>query len=153
MFYKLANANFTNVCIWRAGHATIFKLRDNDDATQQDKIWKILRSRCLNGEATTNFVIMQKPITLWPENMVTLSRQCCRGPSSFFFVLGITDFFFPGLKVVVLQEHWTMLVGILTIFSNGEPMCTYGCIQSALTIWNCKIKLKYLSCWKSFSSP
>ena len=40
----------------------------------QEKIRKMLRSRFLNGGATTNIVLMQQPTTLWPEKMVTLSR-------------------------------------------------------------------------------
>ena len=39
-------------------------------------------SRCRNGIAPPNIFILQKETTLWPENMVTLSRQYCRVPSS-----------------------------------------------------------------------
>ena len=40
---------------------------------------KIFRSWCLDGVATIN-IVMQWQTTLWPENMVTLSRQYCRVP-------------------------------------------------------------------------
>ena len=57
--------------------------RDNVIEPQgQEKIRKILRSRCLARVATTNIVKMENPTTLRPDNMVTLSRQCCRVPSS-----------------------------------------------------------------------
>ena len=43
----------------------------------------MLRSRCLNGVATiTNTDMVQLLKIVWPENMVKLSRQCCRVPSS-----------------------------------------------------------------------
>ena len=42
----------------------------------------MLRPRCCNGVATTDYNIMQKATISWPENMVTLSRQGCRVPSS-----------------------------------------------------------------------
>ena len=46
-----------------------------------EKMRKIFRSWCLDGVATIN-IVMQWQTTLWPENMVTLSRQYCRVPSS-----------------------------------------------------------------------
>ena len=47
-----------------------------------EKIRNIFRSRCLDGVATPRIVILQYHTTVWPENMVSLSRQYCRGPSS-----------------------------------------------------------------------
>ena len=46
----------------RAGHVTIFELRDNDNGIEyqgQEKIRKIVRPRCLNGVATPNIDIIQ----------------------------------------------------------------------------------------------
>ena len=43
---------------------------------------KIVRPQCLDGVATINIVKWQLQTTLWPDNMVTLSRQNCRVPSS-----------------------------------------------------------------------
>ena len=54
----------------------------NVELQGDEKIRKMLRSRCLNGVATTNIKVMQKQKSLWPEITVTLSRQCCRVPSS-----------------------------------------------------------------------
>ena len=58
-------------------------------ATQQrnrssltEKIRKMFRSPCLNGVATKKIDIMQDQHIFWPENMVTLSRQCCHLPIS-----------------------------------------------------------------------
>ena len=48
----------------------------------EEKNGTMLRYRCLNGVATINIVIAQQPTTLRPENMVTLSLQGCRVPSS-----------------------------------------------------------------------
>ena len=47
-----------------------------------EKFRQIFRSRCLEGVATTNIVILQFTKTLWPENMLTLSQQYCCVPSS-----------------------------------------------------------------------
>ena len=47
-----------------------------------EKNLKIFMSRCLDGVAKPNIVILHKLTTLWPENMVTLSRQYWRVPSS-----------------------------------------------------------------------
>ena len=74
----------------RVGHSTIFYLRDNHNATTRQliratgtrQVGKNLRCRGLNGVVTTNIHIMQEVTVLWPENMVTLSQQCCRVPSS-----------------------------------------------------------------------
>ena len=59
--------------------------RQHKRASGTRKIRKILWSRCLHTVDwvdTTNIVKMVNPTTLRPENMVTLSRQCCRVPSS-----------------------------------------------------------------------
>ena len=40
---------------------------------------------CLDGVATPNKVMLQYQTTLWPENMVSLSRQYCLVPSSGYF--------------------------------------------------------------------
>ena len=47
-----------------------------------EKNRKIVRPQCLDGVATINIVKWQLKTTLWPDNMVTLSRQNCRVPSS-----------------------------------------------------------------------
>ena len=50
-----------------------------------EKIRKIVRPQCLLsrwGVATTNRVKWQLQTTLFPENMVTLSRQNCRVPTA-----------------------------------------------------------------------
>ena len=46
---------------------------------RQEQIWKMIRSRCLDGVAKTNRVLMQELTTLWRDNMVAvLSRaQLC----------------------------------------------------------------------------
>ena len=43
-----------------------------------EKNQKIVRPQCLDGVATINIVKWQLQTTLWPDNMVTLSRQNCR---------------------------------------------------------------------------
>ena len=65
----------------RAGHATIIfsfaitttRQRNRTYVTRKDT--NMSRSRCLNGEATTNLDIMQQSTIVWPENLVTLSRN------------------------------------------------------------------------------
>ena len=47
-----------------------------------EKIRKIVRPQCLDRVATTSIVEWQLQTTLCLENMVTLSRQTCRVPSS-----------------------------------------------------------------------
>ena len=47
-----------------------------------EKNRKIVRPQCLDGVATINIVKWKLQTTLWPDNMVTLSRRNCRVPSS-----------------------------------------------------------------------
>ena len=47
-----------------------------------EKNQKIVRPQCLDGVATINIVKWKLQTTLWPDNMVTLSRRNCRVPSS-----------------------------------------------------------------------
>ena len=57
--------------------------RDNLLASRQrqrDNVIEMLRSRCLNGVVAMNIEIM--PTILWSENRVTMSRLCCRVPST-----------------------------------------------------------------------
>ena len=58
--------------------------RNRTSRTSQgsEKIRKIVSPQCLDGVATTNIVKWQFQAILCPENMVTLSRQNCRVPSS-----------------------------------------------------------------------
>ena len=73
----------------RTGHASFFlalrqRQRDNVIELQgQEKNRQRLRPWCLDGKATT-YIVINNAITnnLWPENKVTLSRQCCSVPSS-----------------------------------------------------------------------
>ena len=73
----------------RTGHVSIFlalrqRQRDNVIELQgQEKNRQRLRPWCLDGKATT-YIVINNAITnnLWPENKVTLSRQCCSVPSS-----------------------------------------------------------------------
>ena len=73
----------TNVALAnRAGHATIFlakrQRQRNIAAGTRRKKSKIVRPQCLNGVATINKAKWQLQTTLWPDNMVTLSRaQLC----------------------------------------------------------------------------
>ena len=46
---------------------------------------KIVRPQCLDGVATMNIVKWQLQTTLWPDNMLTLSRQNCLVPSSAYW--------------------------------------------------------------------
>ena len=101
---------------YRAGHATIFLLRDKDNATTyviepqgQEKNREILRSRCLDvdGEATTQriyIILMQKPTTLRHDSMATLSRQCCRVPNSFLLNLADASVAYCIYTVTVRQS-------------------------------------------------
>ena len=54
---------------------TTTTMQQRNRSSRTKKRRKIFRSRCLDGVATANIVI-------WPENIVTLSRQYCRVPSS-----------------------------------------------------------------------
>ena len=64
------------------------KFRDSENATMkqslrdENKIRKVFRSRCRDGVATPKIVKLQLQTTLWSENLVSLSRQYCRVPSS-----------------------------------------------------------------------
>ena len=49
---------------------------------EQKKVEKIVRPQCLDAVATTHIVKWQLQTTLYPENMITLSRKNCRVPSS-----------------------------------------------------------------------
>ena len=65
---------------------TTTRQRNRASRTSQgpEKIRKIVRPQCLDGVATKSIVKWQFQTTLCPENMVTLSRQNCRMPSSGF---------------------------------------------------------------------
>ena len=61
-----------------------------------EKFRQIFRSRCLEGVATTNIVILQFTKTLWPENMLTLSQQYCCVPSSDYQGLSCNSSYLGG---------------------------------------------------------
>ena len=68
---------------WACDNCLDSRQRNTVEPHGQEKIRKILRSRCLDGVATTNIVKMLNPKTLRPETyMVTLTRPCCGVPSS-----------------------------------------------------------------------
>ena len=48
-----------------------------------EKNQKIVRPQCLDGVATINIVKWQVKTTLWPDNMVTLSRAQLRKSKPF----------------------------------------------------------------------
>ena len=70
---------------WARNNFIASRQRIRDNVTEPEgpeKNLKIFMPRCLDGVATPNIVILHKLTTLWPENVVTLSRQYCRVPSS-----------------------------------------------------------------------
>ena len=71
------------------------------DHQGQEKIWQLLRPQCLNGKAISNIDIWQLTIInrfVLPENMVTLSRQCFRVPSSASYCC------YPYIKYTLLPQ-------------------------------------------------
>ena len=71
---------------WARDNCLASRQRPRASETSQgpEKIRNLVRRQCLNGVAITNIVKWQLQTTLWPENMITLSRQNCRVPSSEF---------------------------------------------------------------------
>ena len=66
---------------------TTTRQRNRASRTSQgpEKIQKIVRPQCLDAVATTNIVKWQLQTTLYPENMVTLSRRNSCVPSSVYY--------------------------------------------------------------------
>ena len=67
---------------WARDNLIALQQRQCDNVIElerQEQIWKMIRSRCLDGVAKTNRVLMQELTTLWRDNMVAvLSRaQLC----------------------------------------------------------------------------
>ena len=140
----------------RAGHATIFKLRDNDNATMYSNrasrtsqgpeiIRKIVRPQCLDGVATTKIVKWQIQTTWWPENNVTLSRQNCRMPSSVFYNISFAYFLYDSTRVQIrhLQVHaYSMLTSSISIYTEpvsiGQMILKY--VKNTISIF---FKLKF----------
>ena len=93
----LSQQSPASVSISTAGRATIVQLCNNDNETTKqrniasrtswgpEKTRKIVWPQCLDGVATINTVKWQLQTTQQPDNMVTLSRQNCRVPSSVDF--------------------------------------------------------------------
>ena len=70
---------------WARDNCLASRQRQHDNVIEPqgpEKNRKIIRPQCLDGVVTINKVKWQLQTTLWPDNMVTLSRQNCRVPSS-----------------------------------------------------------------------
>ena len=74
---------------WARDNSLVSRQRQRDNVIKpqglvrdQPKNRKIVWPQCLSGVATINMVKWQLQTTIWPDNMVTLSRQNYRVPSS-----------------------------------------------------------------------
>ena len=105
-----------------------------------EKNQKIVRPQCLDGVATINTVKWQLQTTLWPDNVVTLSRQNCRVPSSVnvqYFVQGISNNF------LTLKYCHVFMSALWQVFSSDadlDPWSTSIRIQMRIS-WYKTIKV------------
>ena len=127
--------------------------RQRNGSSETRKKRNMWRSRCLNGVATTNTNICR------PGYMVTLSRQCCRMPSSGFLFALTTDHFvifhsqlkYYNLKIIILLESAKILLfykyRMMRKFSISFSKSSFADLDTSGSELICKIRIFRMHPW------
>ena len=129
--------------------------RQRNGSSETRKKRNMWRSRCLNGVATTNTNICR------PGYMVTLSRQCCRMPSSGFLFALTTDHFvifhsqlkYYNLKIIILLESaknitfLQILYRMMRKFSLSFSKSSFADLDTSGSELICKIRIFRMHPW------
>ena len=75
----------------------------------------MLNPRFLSGVVLMSIDTLQESAIVWPKNMVTLSRQCCRVPSSAIKTHALINISFFRCPDLSLNSHFVVSANLFKI--------------------------------------